>query len=143
MAMPHPTTPDVHVRPQFTALLPPLSTKEFEALKQSIARDGVRDAIVIDESGAILDGHHRFKIAPHAPTRVVPGLSQAQKLAFVISANLQRRNLSPDQKEALRERQKEIARQLKIEGFIQAEIGAMLGVAQNTISGWLDVNNIG
>jgi len=127
----------------FVDLLPPLAQAEFDALEASIEREGVRDPIVTDELGNILDGHNRYRIAPDAPRRVVSGLSPAQKMAFVIAANFQRRNLSPDQKIEVGKRQREIAKTLRAEGMDQADIGAALGVAQNTVSDWLGVSNIG
>lgn len=127
------TTPYEH-------LLPPLSGTEFDALKVSIKREGVREPLLIDELGAILDGHHRFKIAPDAPTKTISGLSEAQKKAFVIASNLQRRNLSPDQKAELRKKQIEIAKALKEGGEAQHQIATRLGVAQQTVSDWLMPN---
>lgn len=127
----------------FADLLPPLTPEEFEALRASIELDGVRDAIVVDEAGNILDGHHRHSIAPDAPTRVMAGLTEGQKRAFVMAANFQRRNLSPNQKSELRERQIEIARIMKEEGSTQKDIAARLGIAQNTVSDWFNTTNIG
>lgn len=125
----------------FADLLPPLAAVEFEALKASIKRDGVRDPIIVDEIGNILDGHNRYRIDPKAPTREVAGLTPAQKMAFVIAVNFQRRNLSPDQKVEVSRKQREIAVTLRAEGMKQADIGAALGVAQRTVSAWLSVNN--
>jgi len=124
-------------------LLPPLASAEFEALKASIEREGVRDPILVDEAGAILDGHHRYRIAPETPRRTVPGLSEGQKRAFVLASNFHRRNLSPEQKAELRERQIEIARALKEEGDAQENIAIRLGISQKTVSQWLaDGRNI-
>jgi len=124
----------------FASLLPPLAGLEFDALKASIKREGVRDPIVVDEDGNILDGHHRYRIKPDAPRKVLKGLSEGQKAAFVLGSNLQRRNLSVDQKAELRKRQQEVAAVLKGEGTTQEEIAARLGVAQQTISAWLKPN---
>ena len=125
----------------FANLLPPLAMDEFEALRQSIERDGVRDAIIIDEVGNILDGHNRYRLQPDAPTRVVKGLTPAQKMAFSILVNFQRRNLLPDQKQEVGKRQREIAVTLRAEGMDQAEIGAALGVSRQSVQAWLDISN--
>lgn len=126
----------------YKELLPPLASAEFEALRASIDREGVRDAILVDEDDNILDGHHRYEIAPDAPKRVITGLSDAQKRAFVLASNFHRRNLSPEQKSELRARQMAIAWLLKSDGETQESIAVRLGVAQNTISTWLDRPNI-
>ena len=124
-------------------LLPPLSTTEFEALKASIEKDGVREPIVTDEDGVILDGHHRYIIDPKAPTRVEYGLTENEKVAYVLASNMRRRNLSPDQKGELRKKQVAAAEALKEEGKTQAEIGVWLGVARETVRDWLGITNGG
>ncbi len=122
-------------------LLPELSTDEFAALKADIDLNGVRDPIWVDEDGAILDGHHRAKIQPDCPRRVITGLTQAEKKAFAYRANFVRRNLSPEQKSALRKQMKEVALELNAEGKTQTEIGKLLGVAQQTVGYWLSIPN--
>jgi len=79
-------------------LLPPLTTEETEALRADIKSHGVHTPIVADEDGNILDGHHRYKIDKNAPQRVLKGLSEGEKQAFVFRANFVRRNLTPNQK---------------------------------------------
>jgi ParB-like chromosome segregation protein Spo0J len=124
----------------YTDLLPPLSTDELEALRNDIAAHGVLSPVVIDEDGNILDGHHRYKIDPTAPTTTIAELSEVEKLAYIYRSNFARRNLSPEQKARKHKQMKEVARRLNDEGRTQEEIGALLGVAQNTASVWL--NNI-
>lgn len=52
---------ELRIEPQFKSLIPPLSEEEFELLKNSIIKEGIRDAIVVwDET--IIDGHNRYKI---------------------------------------------------------------------------------
>ena len=87
-----------NLKTPYKDLLPPLTSDEFAALKADVAQHGVRDAIVVDEDGNILDGYHRYAIDRRAPQRVVDGLTDAEKQAFVFRSNSTRRNLSPDQK---------------------------------------------
>ncbi len=85
-------------KPKTTAkyeLLPPLTTDEFAALKADIKANGLREPIIVDDDGEILDGHHRHKIDKNAPRRTLGGMSEAERQAFVFSANFNRRNLSP------------------------------------------------
>ena len=82
----------------FADLLPPLSTEEFAALEADIKLHGVLQPIIDDDDDNVLDGNHRHKIDPGAPTRTITGLSEGEKLAFVYRANFARRNLSPSQK---------------------------------------------
>ena len=110
-------------------VIPELSREEMEALRASIEMEGIREPIVVDEDGEILDGHHRYKIKPDAPRRVMEGLTEAEKFAFAIRSNTARRNLSFEQKKDLRNKQKETAKQLKKEDpkkYTQEVLAAML-----------------
>jgi ParB-like chromosome segregation protein Spo0J len=40
-------------------MLPPLSTEEYAALRESIRQYGVRVPSVVDQGGEIIDGWHR------------------------------------------------------------------------------------
>lgn len=127
---------------KYSSFLPPLSTSEFEALRANIEAEGVRDPILVDEEGNILDGHNRFKIKPDAPKNIVLGKTEAEKKALVFCVNLARRNMSPDQKKEILAKMKVIAGELKKErknGQVrsQDEIAALLGVDQTTVSKWL------
>lgn len=83
-------------------LLPPLTDEEYDALKASIASEGVRIAVEVDEDGNILDGHHRVKICEELgisyPTNVRTGMSEVEKRSFARTVNTQRRHLSQAQK---------------------------------------------
>jgi len=120
-------------------LLPPLSTAEFDALKASVKAEGVRDAIVLDELGNVLDGYHRLKCAPNAPTRVIKGLSEGEKQAFVYRSNFARRNLSTNQKKDKLATMKKIAFDLRTEDArknTQKRVAALLGVGRVTVQNW-------
>ncbi|HEY7325290.1 MAG TPA: ParB N-terminal domain-containing protein, partial [Streptosporangiaceae bacterium] len=87
-------------------VMPPLADAEYEALKASIATgyDPARP-VVVDETGAVLDGHHRQQacaelgIAP--PTVVLPGLTEDQKHDYAMRTNLACRHLTQLQKREL------------------------------------------
>jgi len=138
----------MELRTPFEDLVPPLATPEYEALKASIEADhAVHDPIWVDEQNSILDGHHRHRAVKELrddqelvidlPTRVRTGLSEPEKKAFVLASNLRRRNLSPEQKEELRETQIAVAKELRAAGKSQADIGLALGVTQQAVSLWL------
>jgi ParB-like chromosome segregation protein Spo0J len=46
---------------EYADLVPPLSTEEYESLKESIKQNGLWVPIVVNNQGVVLDGHHRFK----------------------------------------------------------------------------------
>ncbi len=121
-------------------LLPPLTTDEFAALKADIKTNGLREPIIVDDDGEILDGHHRHKIDKNAPRRVLSGMSEAENQAFVFSANFNRRNLSPSQKDDARRKMISIAKALKAEGHTQQEVARKLGQQRETVRNWLRSN---
>lgn len=83
-------------------LLPRLTDEEYDALKADIATNGIRVPIDVDENGTVIDGHHRAWIAADlgvdCPRRVVRGLTDEQKRAHAIAANVYRRSLTRDQR---------------------------------------------
>jgi N6-adenosine-specific RNA methylase IME4 len=88
------------VNPKFRALIPPLSQAELSQLEQNILADGCRDPLVT-WNGVLLDGHNRYEIceANHVPFRTVAVDLPDEDAAidWIISNQLGRRNLTPDQ----------------------------------------------
>lgn len=130
------------INKEFAALLPPLSTDEFTALKADIKANGVRVPIVVDENGYILDGMHRFKIDKNAPYHVIGGLTEPEKLAFTIRASFVTRNMSPAQKKEVTKNAKRVAKQLREldKTWTQKRIAETLGVARETVRDWFMPN---
>lgn len=94
------------VDPEFKALIPPLTTDERAGLEESIAKEGVRDPLVVwTEQDVLLDGHNRYEIASKLgrPYNTV-GMSFADEDAakvWIIRNQFSRRNLSPYQRAEL------------------------------------------
>ena len=136
-----PRMTNVKLKTPYKNWLPPLSKAKGEALEASIKLEGVRDAILVDPDGNVIDGHHRLRIDPNAPRRVVEGKTPAELKALVWGANRQRRHLTPDQGcEADPEYAgpaKQTAYELNQDGKTQADIAALMGVARSTIEAWL------
>lgn len=88
-------------------LLPPLTPDEYEALRDNIAIFGLLHPVVMDESGNVIDGHHRHRACVELgitdfPTVTLPGLSEDQKLEQALMLNLGRRHLCPTANESPR-----------------------------------------
>lgn len=81
-------------------LFPLLDGEEYEALKNDIAQNGLRESIWLHPDGRIIDGRNRYRacvdtgILPHYRTWAGDG----SLVAFVVSLNLHRRHLSSDQR---------------------------------------------
>lgn len=82
-------------------LFPRLSGTEFDALRDDIKANGLRQPIVLHE-GMILDGGNRYRACIEAG--IEPAFEQfngGNLVSFVLSANLHRRHMSPGQQAAI------------------------------------------
>jgi len=121
--------------------LPPLAGYEFEALKASITEHGVLQRILVLPNGHIIDGTHRWKIAPDKilDDKLYDILNLDDDTAFLLglAMNSARRQMSLEQIKEIRKKQKEIALALrKNERMSQEKVAGILGVAQQTIDLW-------
>lgn len=115
--------------------LPPLASYEFEALKASIAEHGVLQRLLILPDGRIIDGYHRWKIAPDAPYDIL-NLDDETAFLLGLAMNVARRQMSPDQIKELRKKQKKMALELRNTGMSQEKVAGILGVPEGTIAWW-------
>lgn len=84
----------------YSEIFPLLAGSEFDSLVEDIARHGLREPLWLYK-GKILDGRNRFLACQKA--RVRPNTRQfrgddEEALAFVVSANIQRRHLNESQR---------------------------------------------
>jgi len=95
---------DVGDQPLFQ-FLPGLSDEEYRSLEDSIREHGIQVPILVDENGAVIDGHHRKEIADRlgldCPRRFAMELTETQKRTLALSLNLDRRHLSREQRREL------------------------------------------
>jgi ParB-like chromosome segregation protein Spo0J len=57
-----PSKPRVRINSEYASLVSELSPEEYESLKQSIREaNGLYLPIIVNQSGIILDGYHRYK----------------------------------------------------------------------------------
>lgn len=95
---------DLKINPEYEKVLPKLTSEEYKALKASIKTHGVLVPLFINSKGIILDGHNRYRISkelgfkPVLKTVIKDFESSSKEKTFVISINLQRRNLNDFQK---------------------------------------------
>jgi DNA modification methylase/DNA-binding XRE family transcriptional regulator len=145
-----PEAPALPLMP-FGDVLPPLSTEEFESLRISIESKGFsveeHGQPVATEDGRLLDGYNRLKIYPAAPIHLLPGSAHwtdAECRAYILRHAADHRNMSPDQKNELRAKKKEVANALHTQDplrFKQEILANLLGVSQPTIHSWI-ISNI-
>ena len=88
--------------PEKYQLLPELDPESFAALKADIGERGVQIPVLVDEYGAILDGHNRARACRELgindyPVEVRSGLSEPEKRSLARKLNVLRGHLTRDQ----------------------------------------------
>lgn len=82
-----------------TALFPAMAAEQYAALKESIARHGLLEPLLVHR-GEVIDGRHRWQacqeLGLEPRVQVVP--EDADPLACVLARNAARRDLSPSQR---------------------------------------------
>lgn len=95
----------LHINPEYQKLLPKVVGTEYKLLRRSIESLGQLYPIIINNKGAILDGHNRYEIClelgitPKTQTQFFK--SKLEEKRFVIVTNLRRRHLNKYQRAEL------------------------------------------
>ena len=112
----------------YKQIMPLPNAEDYQALKDSISKYGIKMPLIINQDYEIIDGYSRFRIAKELELKTVPCKIQTFKDKFeeqeyIILANLHRRHLTNAQKAEIglklleieekksRERQKELGKQ--------------------------------
>jgi hypothetical protein len=102
---------ELRINEEFKGLTRPLTTEEYELLKQSIMEEGCRDAIIAWDD-VIIDGHNRYAICTEYEINFeieeMDFDSEQEAMLWIINNQLGRRNLSDFQKIELMEKKKYI-----------------------------------
>jgi len=129
------TITELKINPEYEALLPKLSTEDFEALKLSIKNEGQHYPIIVNVDSEILDGHHRARacqelgLEPKIETKSFPNKLLEKK--FVIESNLLRRHLNKFQRAKLVLPLLEIEKVLAIERQSHRDNAALGNISQS------------
>ena len=145
----------VYTRSDYQKLLPPLSTTEYEKLKESIKKEGrLLVPIIINQDNVILDGHHRFMACKELGIKIqfnkqdFTGRPLEEK-QYVIDVNLIHRQLNEFQKVELgfasegienvkaRQREQSTLPKKGEKGFKHAALQPVLSSAEDTIKNQL------
>ena len=86
---------------EFKNLLPPLSDEDYMGLQESLKKEGCRDPLVI-WGDILVDGHNRYQICNenNIPFQIVQRdfKDRNEVILWIISNQLSRRNLTPEQR---------------------------------------------
>jgi len=125
-------------------VLPDLTPIEYEALKADIAQHGVLVPVEMDENGELLDGHHRKRAwmelraagvdLPDYPRLIRTGMTEEEKRDHALRLNINRRQLSKEQRDAL-------IVKLRQEGKTLKAIADVVGVSVGTVHGAVSGDN--
>ena len=125
-------------------LLRPLTREERVALKDSIKRNGVKVPIEYDESGNVLDGHHRLEICAELGITDFPhvsriGMNEEEKIEHIIALNSARRHLTLEDMMAARKERIVRVEQAREQGkslrAIAEEEGVSLAQVRRDVTG--------
>jgi hypothetical protein len=114
--------------------LPPLADYIEAALRDSIRQHGVLVPILVDQHGAVVDGHHRQRIAAELDVlcsvhRVeLPDAPEERAAALVEINDARRQRLSPEQR-------REIVAPLREQGHSTRAIAGAAGASQTQVMG--------
>ena len=110
-----PTLSNIVIDEEFQSFIPPLTRDELLELEESIRKEHVRDALVLwqngDDTYTLVDGHNRFGIIKKLnddglnvkfPTKILEFTDRDSVKDWMISNQLGRRNLTPEQGSYLR-----------------------------------------
>jgi hypothetical protein len=137
-------------RKTFTVLFPdllrPLTPDERAGLEAGIRDLGFCDPVTVDEDDGVIDGANRLEIAAKlgltaVPTEVHRGLTAQKKRALAESLNVNRRQLSPEDRERMRAERIEQVAEDKRQGKSTRQIAEDRGISQTQVR--LDLKEAG
>lgn len=117
-------------------VLPPLSTYEFEELKNSIEQHGILQKMLVLPDGRIIDGSHRWKITKGKAPYDVLNLDEDTAFTLGVLLNVARRNMAPEQIREAGKHIKKLALALRKADKSQSEVAELLKIPQQDISYW-------
>lgn len=113
----------IRIDPEFSALIPPLTSEEYTQLEKNIIKDGIRDPLVVwpqpDGNSILIDGHNRMRIAEAHHGLMFDTVERYfsdrdQAVLWIINNQLGRRNLPVIDRVTLEDKKREtLARQAK------------------------------
>src|SRR5918996_2978661 len=110
------TSLGIQTNKEYESLVPSMTKEAFESLMSSIRESGQLEPITINNTGEVLDGHHRLRaceklhLEPLSEVKTFDNPSH-EKL-YIIDVNLQRRQLTVAQRVQLSLKKKPILQEL-------------------------------
>ena len=96
---------EIKIKPKFKKINRTLSKEEKSQLRKNLKEDGVRDAIVVDQHGYIVDGHNRYSIAQQCDlsfdTVVMEFEDDDAAIDWMLEMQLGRRNVAASERRRL------------------------------------------
>ena len=119
---------------EFAKWIPPLTKDEYNALERSIVAEGCREKLIV-WNDTLLDGHNRFQICSanniDYKTTTIDLPNRQSALDWIVSNQLARRNLTPEQISYLRGKQYNRSKQRGGNTSNRQNVGLTLAEAHN------------
>jgi hypothetical protein len=113
----------VFTKKEYVALIPPVSTGDYERLKNSIKEeDGLLVPVILNQDNVVLDGHHRLRACKELGIEAIYNIRDftnkpIDELKFVVSVNLHRRHLDDFQRAEIGIKMVAIARRIARQNY--------------------------
>lgn len=91
---------DYQVHPAAEAFPLDIASAKFDALVEDIKANGLRESVVLDSEGRLIDGRHRLAACKRLGIEPKITTYEGDAVAYVISTNLHRRHLTDEQRVA-------------------------------------------
>lgn len=109
----------VFTKKEYVELIPRVTTGDYERLKKSIKEQGLLHPIIVNQDHVVLDGHHRLRVCNELKIPVEYEVKSfvgkpLAELKYVVTVNVDRRQLDEFQRAEIALKMDKIARQLAI-----------------------------
>lgn len=107
---------DIKLDPEYQSIAPPITSNEFDALKESIKNNGLYLSIILNVENVLLDGHNRHRacidlqIEPKIEVKTFA--NRTQEKLFVIECAGNRRHLNNIQKVELAMKKEQVLKDI-------------------------------
>lgn len=111
----------VYTKEEYVTLIPPVSSADYERLKNSIREEGgLLIPITLNQDNVVIDGHHRLRACRELGLPVIYNIKDftnrpLDELKFVVSVNLHRRHLDEFQRAEIGMKMEKIAKRIAAE----------------------------
>jgi len=128
---------EIILNDQYKSIIPRPNAEEFQALKEDINKQGIKETLKINTKNILLDGYTRYEIAKElqiweVPVEIKNFKKDEDEWKYIISLNLHRRHLNNAQKAVIGLMQLEIEKEKATSRMLAGKNNPMQNSDQGT-----------